>query len=413
MSTDILGKVGQLTGTEFKNLRVSIGQTYATKVSLGNVVNTIDFTPYATKVSLGQTNSSVASNASGISALDTSKASKVSLNAYKTGASIFDLLKATRAEFGELKVTGKTTIVDTQTVEVSDNIIELNLASDGGETAQTSGIEINRGSQSTSNANNYDNSTNWSFKGKTMGGYSSDEIPRTIDTIGNSNNSFNGSALWFSYHISDFDGLGNTLRLLFRADNNIELKVDDGGSSTLTSQVIGTWSSTGLVMASGWSISNMQITLNSSYESSGGQNLLGNLVVDFDLTYTESSTTEDKAKILWNDTTSKFELKVGTASADLDTKKIYYSNVFTQESDLPSASTYHGMFAHVHNTGKAYFSHSGTWHELISETGGQTINGNLTLTGDLAVSAGTNIKVNNVELGDFSSFSNAFSNALT
>ena len=127
MTTDIFGKVGQLTGTEFKNLRVSIGQTYATKVSLGNVVNTIDFSPYATKVSL---------------------------NGYNSGSNIFDLLKATRAELGELKVTGDTTIVNTQTVEVSDNIIELNLASNGGETAQTSGIQINRGGQTTTNTNN-------------------------------------------------------------------------------------------------------------------------------------------------------------------------------------------------------------------------------------------------------------------
>lgn len=45
--------------------------------------------------------------------------------------------------------------------------------------------------------------------------------------------------------------------------------------------------------------------------------------------------------------------------------KIYYANVFSQTSDLPSASTYHGMFAHVHATGKAYFAHAGNWVELL------------------------------------------------
>ena len=39
-----------------------------------------------------------------------------------------------------------------------------------------------------------------------------------------------------------------------------------------------------------------------------------------------------------------------------------YSNL----SDLPSAVTYHGAFAHVHNEGKAYFAHAANWYELIN-----------------------------------------------
>ena len=34
--------------------------------------------------------------------------------------------------------------------------------------------------------------------------------------------------------------------------------------------------------------------------------------------------------------------------------------------DLPSATDYHGMFAHVHAEGKAYFAHGGNWVELAS-----------------------------------------------
>lgn len=36
-------------------------------------------------------------------------------------------------------------------------------------------------------------------------------------------------------------------------------------------------------------------------------------------------------------------------------------------TDLPSATTYHGAFAHVHNEGAAYFSHSGDWYELVNK----------------------------------------------
>ena len=49
---------------------------------------------------------------------------------------------------------------------------------------------------------------------------------------------------------------------------------------------------------------------------------------------------------------------------DFGTNKILYSNHYAQLSDLPSASTYHGMFAHVHGTGKAYYAHAGNWVAL-------------------------------------------------
>ena len=54
------------------------------------------------------------------------------------------------------------------------------------------------------------------------------------------------------------------------------------------------------------------------------------------------------------------------------TGKIYFANVFSTEGDLPSASTYHGMFAHVHATGKAYFAHAGSWHKLLDEDSSNT-----------------------------------------
>jgi hypothetical protein len=47
----------------------------------------------------------------------------------------------------------------------------------------------------------------------------------------------------------------------------------------------------------------------------------------------------------------------------------YFANL----SDLPSAVTYHGAFAHVHATGKGYFAHGGAWIELVNkETSGIT-----------------------------------------
>jgi hypothetical protein len=56
------------------------------------------------------------------------------------------------------------------------------------------------------------------------------------------------------------------------------------------------------------------------------------------------------------------------------TGKMLYSNVYSVEGDLPSASTYHGMFAHVHGTGKGYFAHGGNWIKLIDESSSTTDN---------------------------------------
>jgi hypothetical protein len=67
--------------------------------------------------------------------------------------------------------------------------------------------------------------------------------------------------------------------------------------------------------------------------------------------------------------------------------KILYSNVYSTVADLPNASTYHGMFAHVHADGGAYFSHSGSWHQLANIdspnfTGAVTMNGITVGTGN-------------------------------
>ena len=56
------------------------------------------------------------------------------------------------------------------------------------------------------------------------------------------------------------------------------------------------------------------------------------------------------------------------------TGKMLYANMYSAEGDLPSASTYHGMFAHVHGTGKGYFAHGGNWIKLIDESSSTTDN---------------------------------------
>mgnify|MGYP001597232758 CR=1 FL=1 len=63
---------------------------------------------------------------------------------------------------------------------------------------------------------------------------------------------------------------------------------------------------------------------------------------------------------------------VTSADLDMSGNKVLFGNVYSSEGDLPDAGSYHGMFAHVHGTGKAYYAHAGAWVRLadFSEVGG-------------------------------------------
>ena len=77
---------------------------------------------------------------------------------------------------------------------------------------------------------------------------------------------------------------------------------------------------------------------------------------------------------------------------DFGTNKILYSNHYANTGDLPSATTYHGMFAHVHSTGKAYYAHAGAWVSLANESQ-LTLDG-LTGVSTSGVSSGQVLKYN-------------------
>ena len=53
---------------------------------------------------------------------------------------------------------------------------------------------------------------------------------------------------------------------------------------------------------------------------------------------------------------------------DMGSNKVLFSNMYATEADLPNATSYHGMFAHVHATGAAYFAHGGSWVKLANLT---------------------------------------------
>jgi len=76
--------------------------------------------------------------------------------------------------------------------------------------------------------------------------------------------------------------------------------------------------------------------------------------------YTETQTLDD---VVGRGHSTSRDITVGSLTAD----KLYYSNVWATLTGLNtvSPSTYHGMFAHVHETGHGYFAHAGEWIQLL------------------------------------------------
>ena len=59
---------------------------------------------------------------------------------------------------------------------------------------------------------------------------------------------------------------------------------------------------------------------------------------------------------------------LASQTLDLGGNKILFGNMYANVAELPDASAYHGMFAHVHNTAAAYFAHVGQWIELANKS---------------------------------------------
>lgn len=129
------------------------------------------------------------------------------------------------------------------------------------------------------------------------------------------------------------------------------------------------------------------------------------------LTDTDTSSSQDNDFLRYNASTQRWTnenvtFNYFTASdavnaitgSDLDMggNKVLFANKYDNLADLPNATTYHGMFAHVHATGKAYFAHAGEWQPLANDTSTSNQPTNVRVsetqtTGSLANNATTNL----------------------
>ena len=89
-------------------------------------------------------------------------------------------------------------------------------------------------------------------------------------------------------------------------------------------------------------------------------------------------------------------------------------SLYMNQSNLPSASDYHGMFAHVHSTGRGYYAHANNWYELINKdlfgvvgTGTERYNVGVATISNLIVT-GISTFNNNINVGFVGASSTSF-----
>jgi len=135
------------------------------------------------------------------------------------------------------------------------------------------------------------------------------------------------------------------------------------------------------------------VTVGTTLGVTGDSTLAGVSANSLDVTTTSTLT---------GDVEAKADLTVtGTTITD----KLLYSNMYANTEALPNPSTYHGMFAHAHAEGRAYFSHDGAWRQLVDISGGQVfedlqVAGDSVFEGNVKVRAATDGTANLQMWGD-------------
>jgi len=88
-----------------------------------------------------------------------------------------------------------------------------------------------------------------------------------------------------------------------------------------------------------------------------------------DLSDVSNTAPGDGQALVWDNTNSEWkpdDVDVTSSDLDMGGNKVLFANMYATEGDLPNATTYHGMFAHVHANSAGYFAHAGSWVKLAN-----------------------------------------------
>ena len=211
-------------------------------------------------------------------------------------------------------------------------------------------------------------------------------------TSGIGNLSYNNSTGQFSYtgaSKSEIDGLGIAASTAANLTGTPNISVGTiGASGDITGNLVGnvTGNVTGNTSGSSGSTTGNAATATAlatarnisgvAFDGTADITLNTSAITEnTNLYYTDARVQAVSINAVSEDTSPALGGNLAAGAYDITTTgKIYYANMFATEGALPSASTYHGMFAHVHGTGKGYFAHNGNWIKLIDETNSTTDN---------------------------------------
>ena len=108
-------------------------------------------------------------------------------------------------------------------------------------------------------------------------------------------------------------------------------------------------------------INNLVTTPESGFDSAGVSGIIADTV---DSDYVNNLVNAPESSI----DSSGVVGAITSTDLDMNGNKVIFSNVYSQLADLPSATDNHGMFAHVHATGEAYYAHAGNWVQLAKQS---------------------------------------------
>ena len=178
---------------------------------------------------------------------------------------------------------------------------------------------------------------------------------------------------------SDFDGHTHIDNMSVSGVSTFTGLIDGNGGANIDNVQIGVTADNEIDTSTG----------NLTIDSAGGQ-----VIIDDDLSVTGVSTF------------------VGVIEAPAGMNKV--PSLYMNQSNLPSASDYHGMFAHVHSTGRGYFAHAMNWYELVNKdlfgvvgTGTERYNLGVSTISNLIVSGIATFN-NNIDAGFVGASSTSF-----
>ena len=275
--TTILGKIGKKVGEEVKTVSTAIS-THSSKTDNPHSVT-------KTQVGLGNVDDVALSTWAGSANITTVGTLSSGTVPYSLLSGVPDVnnISGNLTIGGNLTVGGQTTTLNTETVLVEDNIIELNMKSDGDETAQTSGIQVNRGAGSagTSTETIASNFTSVVFN-KTGDNVTS------IDVTDSNSATVNYAYAGSSFSLNALQGNFNTDNGYYDSANNLSIQIEESDDQ-----------------------------LSRVYLLDDGDGSETD-VATYD--FSEGSSAEDKATIIWDDNSGQATWKFGLGSSDADIK---------------------------------------------------------------------------------------------